>query len=163
MKYQTTIRGTIISAVALVTALAILPLSRPAFAASHDLLTYHGGDRGLGAFSCGASAYETCPSDPCTCMTSTGYSSGELTGSGFATLAMTVTGNDSSGCQQFNAAMFVIAPKDLEELDFSGMSCDNLRTFSGNYTIAVSQAGNTGSGTVSGRITKRLQYTLTFQ
>src|SRR5580704_12837331 len=154
MKYQTTIRGTIISAVALVTALAILPLSRPAFAASHDLLTYHGGDRGLGAFSCGASAYETCPSDPCTCMTSTGYSSGDLTGSGFATLAMTVTEN---------AAMFVIAPKDLEELDFSGMSCDNLRTFSGNYTIAVSQAGNTGSGTVSGRITKRLQYTLTFQ
>jgi len=26
-----------------------------------------------------------------------------------------------NGCQQFNAALFVIAPKDLQELDFSGM------------------------------------------
>jgi len=56
-----------------------------------------------------------------------------------------------NGCQQFNAALFVIAPKDLQELDFSGMACDTERTFSGSYVLAISQAGHTGSGTFSGR------------
>ncbi len=96
-------------------------------------------------------------------MSSTGTASGALTGSGFATLDLIVTEQVfPNQCQEFNASMFVIAPKDLEELDFSGTSCDDLRTFSGNYVIAVSQAGHSGSGTFSGTISKTLKYALSF-
>jgi hypothetical protein len=94
-------------------------------------------------------------------LTSTGSASGAVTGSGFATIDIIVTKPVPNDCQDFNASIFVIAPKDLEELDFSGTSCDNMRTFSGNYVIAISQ-GHSGSGTFSGTMSKRLNFALTF-
>ena len=57
----------------------------------------------------------------CTCLSSTGSASGDFTGTGFATLDIIVTDDSSAMCQDFNAAMFIIGPKDLEEVDFSGL------------------------------------------
>src|SRR5260370_33402001 len=139
----------------------ILRRNRKTFAASNELLTYNGGGQGVSG-ACGASNYETCPHPFCMCLSSTGLASGAFIGSGFATLDMIVSDEVAGECQPFNASMFIIATKGLEELEFSRTCCDNLRTFSGNYVIAVSQAGNSGSGTVSGTISKKLKYALTF-
>lgn len=162
MKKRRITGGAIVVTTALALALIFQPSSRSALAASNELLTYNGGGQGVSG-ACGASNYETCPHPFCMCLSSTGLASGALIGSGFATLDMIVSDKVAGECQPFNASMFIIAPKDLEELDFSGTSCDNLRTFSGNYVIAVSQAGNSGLGTVSGTISKKLKYALTFR
>jgi hypothetical protein len=126
-------------------------LSCSAFAGSDELLTYKSSE---GTFSglCETSNYEKCPSLDCTCLSSRGSASSDLTGAGFAAFDMMIADEVVNGCQEFNASIFIIAPKDLEELDFSGTACDELRIFSGNYVLAISQAGYSGSGTVSGRI-----------
>lgn len=160
MRYRRLISGAAMTAlIGLVSALTFLP-SRPAFAASDNLLTYEGGGKGA---ACGESNYDTCPQPPCVCLTSTGSASGALTGKGFAILDIIVTEPPAPECQQFNASIFVIAPRDLEELDFSGTSCDGMRTFSGNYVIAISQAAHSGSGTFSGtKSSLPLKYRLSF-
>ena len=161
MKSRLLSSGAMIAIVALISALTLAELSPRSFAASDDLLNYDGRNRTVA--ECGESNYDTCPHPVCNCLTSTGSASGAFTGSGFATLAITVTQPASNECQQFNASIFVIAPLDLEELDFSGTSCDNMRTFSGNYVIAISQAGHSGSGTFSGKTSSRpLRYILSF-
>ncbi len=50
-------------------------------------------------------------------MSSTGTASGGLIGKGSATFDLIVTENVLNGCQEYNDSMFVIAPKDLEELE----------------------------------------------
>ena len=100
---------------------------------------------------CGTSNYETCPGLDCGCLSSRGSASGDLIGTGYAEFDMAIDLQTVNGCQQFNAALFIVAPKDLQELDFSGMACDNGRTFSGSYVLAISKAGHSGSGTFSGR------------
>ena len=62
--------------IGLAAAVVFTPRSRLVLAASHDLLTYNGNDKGLGEFSCHASNYETCPGDECNCLSSTGSASG---------------------------------------------------------------------------------------
>lgn len=146
---------------ALAIALIFQPSSRSSLAASNNLLTYNGGGNGVNS-GCGSSNYETCPHPYCMCFSSTGLASGALVGRGFATFDMVVSDKVAGECQPFNAAMFIITAKDLEEVDFSGTSCDNLRTFSGNYAIAISKAGNSGSGTFSGTKSKKLRYALKF-
>lgn len=151
MKNRLVTRAPMTAIMRLVCAVTFLLLSRSAFAGSHELLTYRGRDGSINAYPCETSNYETCPSSECWCFSSRGSASSDLTGPGFATFDMMIADGPANGCQQFNASLFIIAHKDLEELDFSGTACDLAATFSGNYVIAVSQAGYSGSGSVSGR------------
>jgi hypothetical protein len=162
MKVSGVTRSAMLLIMGLAAAVVFTPRSRLVLAASHDLLTYNGNNKGLGAFSCHASNYETCPGAECTCLSSTGSASGDFTGTGFATLDIIVTDDSSAMCQDFNAAMFIIGPKDLEEVDFSGTACDDLDSYSGNYTIATSQAGHSGSGTFSGTRSKKQKFAFSF-
>jgi hypothetical protein len=109
MKRRTLTAGAIIVMIELALQLSFLPRSRPAFAGSQDLLSYQGGNKVTSP--CGGSTYETCPSPPCMCLSSTGTASGALTGTGFATFNLIITDNVVNGCQAYNGAMFIIAPK----------------------------------------------------
>jgi hypothetical protein len=137
--------------IGLVFAVAFLPVSTLAFAESAESLRYTSLDPTVSGNPCGTSNYETCPGSDCDCVSSRGSASGDLIGTGYAEFEMAIDLQIVNGCQQFNAALFVVAPKDLQELDFSGMACDTERTFSGSFVLAISQAGHSGSGTFSGR------------
>jgi hypothetical protein len=129
-----------------------LPLSLRS-ASADELLTYKGQGRTATIYPCETSDYEeNCPTLDCSCVTSEGFASGDFTGAGFAAFDMTLAVQAVNGCHEFNASMFIIASKDLEELDFSGTFCEQQRTYSGNYVLAKSKEGFTGSGAVSGRI-----------
>lgn len=152
MNQRIATRAATLAMMGLVFAVMFPLLSRSAFAGSDELLTYRGGDGSISTYLCETSNYEKCPSLDCGCLSSRGSASGDLTGPGFAAFDMMIATEVVNGCQEFNASIFIIAPKDMEELDFSGTACDKQRIFSGNYVLAISQAGHTGSGTVSGRI-----------
>ncbi|MGB8412202.1 MAG: hypothetical protein WCE23_05190 [Candidatus Binatus sp.] len=144
-------QAAMIALMGLVFAVTLPLLSRSAFAGSDELLTYKSREGTLGG-PCDTSNYETCPGLNCSCLSSRGSASSDLTGPGYAAFDMMVALEVVDGCQEFNASIFIIAPRDLEELDFSGTACDELSIFSGYYVLAISQAGYSGSGTVSGRI-----------
>ena len=55
-------------------------------------------------------------------------------------------------CEPFNGSLFIIANRDLEELQLNGTFCDSRTTdtYQGTYEIVKSAKGRTGSGIVKG-------------
>ena len=57
-------------------------------------------------------------------------------------------------CYAFNASMFAVGDRDVEQVDFSGSYCDvnhdRADKYEGTYQIVRSSDGRTGSGKVSG-------------
>lgn len=114
----------------------------------------YGGGTVLG--TCTTSSYDqTCP-DPnplCYCASSTGNVSG-ATGYGYAQVDMDHNFNATAGCFPFNASLFVVGDKNVEQVDFSGSYCeknhDRRENFEGTYEIVRSAEGRTASGKVSG-------------
>lgn len=140
-------------------------LAGSALAASRESVTFVGLPL-ESAGACTTSENETCPTATCTCLVARGSASGQLTGLGYGEVNMTLGDQPTSGCQPFNASLFVIAPKELQELDFSGAVClrhpaaaqrwnakapPQIFHVSASFVIAISQGAHQGSGTVSGR------------
>jgi len=112
------------------------------------------GDSAFGP--CTSSSYDqSCPNpNPlCLCYGAIGNVSGAA-GSGYAEVDINEDFNPTAGCFQFNASMFTVGYKDVEQVDFSGSDCerhnDRRRVYEGTYRIVRSAEGRTGSGRVSG-------------
>lgn len=129
----------------------------------------HAGDVESGSFNslrqrggdCSDSTFvSSCPdsSGGCTCIFSDGLISGGPFGNGYGRVDLNVNGNPlTAGCSDYNASLFIIAPGDLQEVDFSGSYCakdEYSGRFSGSYTIALSASGYTGTGSISGKFAR---------
>ena len=101
--------------------------------------------------SCGTSRLnQSCPSSgSCFCVVTAGSISG-LTGPGYAEVDLSED-QSSSVCLEFNASMFAVADKDVQELDFNGTWCgENQSTIKGTYEIVRSANGLVSVGPVVG-------------
>ncbi len=96
----------------------------------------------------------------CTCISTSGSISGKPFGNGYGEVYLNIDGFPlQSGCSDYNGAVFIIASGDLQELDFSGSFCATsvnpvlnsaAGQFSGTYAIAISAAGYSSTGRISG-------------
>jgi hypothetical protein len=93
---------------------------------------------------------QSCPSSAsCFCVVTVGSVSG-LTGPGYAEVDLSED-QSSSVCFEFNASMFAVADKDVQELDFSGAWCgENQSTIKGTYQIVRSAKGLVSVGPLVG-------------
>lgn len=106
--------------------------------------------------SCDTSARnQFCPSAGlCVCVVTFGSVSG-LTGLGYAEVDLSED-QSSSVCFEFNASMFAVADKDVEEIDFSGNWCgESVGSIKGTYEIVRSAEGLTSVGPVVGKYSPR--------
>ena len=92
---------------------------------------------------------QTCPSGSCSCLVANGNLSGSI-GSGYARIEWNENYNTSNTCTPFNASMFAVGDRDIEQVDFTGSLCPTRNpyryTVEGNYQMVRSAHGLTGSG-----------------
>jgi hypothetical protein len=127
-------------------------IAGPAFGGAD---TFNGRSLGDGSFIyCKSSTFDqVCPSGSCSCLYSTGKVSG-LVGSGYGRIELNEDYSLTLKCLPFNASMFAIASKDVEQIDFTGSLCspNSGQNFAikGEYHITRSASGLSGSGKVTG-------------
>jgi hypothetical protein len=130
----------------------IAGLAGPAFSGADS---FNGRSLGDGSFFyCKSSTFDqTCPSGSCACLYSVGKVSGSV-GAGYGRIELNEDYSLTLKCLPFNASLFAIGNKDVEQIDFSGSLCTPKQgqnfAIKGEYHIVRSASGLSGSGKVSG-------------
>ena len=94
---------------------------------------------------------EGCPGGgPCNCFVAIGGISG-ADGSGYSEVDLNQD-DSSNSCADFNASIFIVASKDVQQADISGTWCKRgVNPLKGTYQTARSVSGLSGVGTVTGQ------------